>query len=322
MQTIFIFGSKGQDGSILKEKILNNLPQANLFLFSKNSISQIKNQILQKEILISDSLEYLNLCSKLIDEYPPDFIYYFAAVHISSTEKEIDINSEKMFFTNIGLVSYLLNKCSNSSHNTKFLFTSSSLIFSGSDTSPQSENTIRKPKCNYSKQKVLIEELMHQLSKNQNIKTFVPIMYNHESVKRKNKFFTKKIISFCSKTFHNISKQKQEKITIYNPNSIIDMGYAPEYVDMIYDLTLLDNDGTYIFGSGNPIKVKDFVDEVLKFYGLSKDLIIYKSMNPRFNVDLIGDNRKIYNAIGRSPKIYGRALAKRLCEDYEIYINN
>ena len=322
MQTIFIFGSKGQDGSILKDKILNNLPEANLFLFSKNSLSQIKNQKLQKEILISDNLEYLNLCSKLIDEFSPDFIYYFAAVHISSTEKEIDINSEKMFFTNIGIVSYLLNKCSNSSSNTKFLFTSSSLIFSGSDTSPQSENTIRKPKCKYSKQKVLIEELMHQVSKNQKIKTFVPIMYNHESVKRKNKFFTKKIISFCSKTFHNFSKQKQEKITIYNPDSIIDMGYAPEYVDMLYDLTLSDETGTYIFASGNPIKVRDFVNEVLNFYGLSRDLIIYESMIPRFNVDLIGDNRKICSAIGRSPKIYGKYLAKKLCEDYEIYINN
>lgn len=321
MQNIYIFGSNGQDGSILKNKILNNLKETNLFLFSKNAICQFKNQKLQKEIFISDNIEYLNLCSKLIDEFAPNFIYYFAAVHISSTEQESNINSEQMFFTNIALVSFLLNKCSTSNIKTKFLFTSSSLIFSDCDISPQSENTIRKPKCNYSRQKVLIEELMNQI-KEQNIQTFVSIMYNHESVKRKNKFFTKKIISSCSKLSHNISKEKQKKITIYNPESIIDMGYASEYVDMLYDLTLLDETGTYIFASGNPIKVRDFVNEVLNFYGLSRDLISYESMNPRFNIDLIGDNTKICSTLGRSPKIYGKSLAKKLCEDYEIYINN
>ena len=322
MQNIYIFGSNGQDGSILKNKILNNQKEKNLFLFSKNTFCQFKDQKLQKEIFISDNLEYLDLCSKLIDEFAPNFIYYFAAVHISSTEKESNINSEQMFFTNIALVSFLLNKCSLSNIQTKFLFTSSSLIFSGCDTSPQTEHTIRNPRCNYSRQKVLIEELMNQINKKQNIQAFVSIMYNHESVKRKNKFFTKKIISSCSKFSHDISKEKQKKITIYNPDSIIDMGYAPEYIDMLYDLTLSDETGTYIFASGNPIKVRDFVNEVLNFYDLSRDLISYESMTPRFNIDLIGDNTKICSTIGRSPKIYGKSLAKKLCEDYEIYINN
>lgn len=321
MQNIYIFGSDGQDGRILKDKIFKDKSESNLFLFSKNEITYIKNcKVFQKKI-INNNTEYISLLEKLLGDFIPDIVYYFAAVHISSTEDENNINKDDMFFTNLGLVFYLISKCQQMSKDIKFLFTSSSLIFSNSYKSPQNEKTTRSPHCYYSRQKVIIENLLSNISLNSNLKCYVPIMYNHESIYRKNRFFTKKIISFCSDLAKKKIQDKSSTITLFNPESVIDMGYAPEYIDFMMDLVSRENSGSYIFSSGNPIKVKEFVRNVLDFYNLSEESIIYKNMKPRFRVDLIGNNEKITKRLGRSPQLYGCLLAKKLCSDYENQIS-
>ena len=70
------------------------------------------------------------------------------------------------------------------------------------------------------------------------------------------------------KKSNNSDISLDQKIRLYNPDSIIDMGYAAEY--MIYCHYLLDNTGSYIFSSGRPITVKKFVNYVLEYYGLSR----------------------------------------------------
>ena len=81
---------------------------------------------------------------------------------------------------------------------------------------------------------------------NQNtfIKAYIAILYNHESIYRQSKFFTKKLISLCS-NFTQL--EKKIKFQLFNKNSKIDMGYAPEYVEAMYKLVQNGNPGSYIF---------------------------------------------------------------------------
>ena len=54
---------------------------------------------------------------------------------------------------------------------------------------------------------------------------------------------------------------------IFNPDNIIDMGYAPEYMDLLLKLTISDNNGSFIFG-GFKTKTQPFqknIDGVIKF---------------------------------------------------------
>ena len=317
MKNIYIFGADGQDGSILKTILKKKGKNLNLFLFSKKSLKIIENNIISYAYNFKNKLDYLLLIQKLISEKKPSHIFYFAAVHLSSTETEDSINNDDMLFTNYSLVAFIFNQCQICSIKPKIIYASSSLIFSGTDSYPQNELSKRVPKCNYSKQKVLSENLLIKLGQKYDIPVVVPIFYNHESIKRKNKFFTKKIISFCSRIANKLNSDLEESITLFNPNSIIDMGYAPEYIEMLLELIKLDKFGSFIFSSGSTIKVKEFTDNVLKFYGLSTKLISYKTMKPRFEIDLIGDNQMLIEAVKKRPSIVGNKLAFQLCNDYE-----
>ena len=321
MQNIYIFGYKGQDGSLLKSRLENIELDAKFFLLAQDSIRIVYRDSVIKELKILNEFEYLNLVSKLISENKPNFIFYLAAVHLSSTENENNANLGKMFFTNYALISFILNQCLILGYKPKIIFASSSLIFSGTDTSPQNEDTKREPRCNYSKQKVLSEELLIKLGTKYDIPVLIPIFYNHESIKRKEKFFTKKVISFFSKKSQNKDVSFDSKLTLFNPKSIIDMGYADEYMDNLLKLTFSNKIGSYIFSSGFPMTVKSFVNYVLDYYGIKDDFVSYSSMKPRFEIELVGNNSKLSNAIGSTPRVIGKDLVYKLCNDYEDYIN-
>ena len=322
MINIYIFGAGGQDGSIIRSKLERSGQEIKLFLFSRQSLKIKEKNKVSFEYSIANQFDYINLVNRFIIEESPNLIFYFAAVHISSTESEENINSEEMFFSNYGLVAFIFNKCQILEIKPKFIYASSSLIFSGSEICPQNENTKREPKCNYSKQKVLTEELLINLGKKCEIPVLIPIFYNHESVNRQEKFFTKKVISFCSKKSKNLLINTDNNLTLFNKDSIIDIGYAPEYMEILLELINKDVVGSFIFSSGNPISVKLFVDNVLNFYGLSSDLILYKSMEKRFEKDLIGDNRKLISCTRITPVINGKELVYKLCCDYENYIES
>mgnify|MGYP001175727443 CR=1 FL=1 len=321
MQNIYIFGYKGQDGTLLKLKLESSKLDIKFFLIAKDSLKIVYKNLVLKELKILNDLDYLDLIGKLIIDNRPNLIFYFAAVHLAATENEKNANISNMFFTNYALVSFVFNRCLILGYKPKFIYASSSLIFSGSDTSPQNEKTSRKPKCNYARQKVLSEELLIKLGEKYEIPVLIPIFYNHESIKRKEKFFTKKIISYCSKKSKNNDISLDQKIQLFNPDSVIDMGYAPEYIDLLLKLTFSDNTGSYIFSSGRPITVKNFVNYVLEYYGLSKDIILYSSIKPRFQIQLIGDNKKLSQAIGSVPSLNNKNLVNRLCNDYENNIS-
>ena len=321
MQNIFIFGYKGQDGFLLKTKLEKSGLDIKFFLLAKNSLKIVYKNSVVRELKFVDQLDYLNIVSKLISENKPDIISYLAAVPPSSPENEADTNSQQLLFTNYALTSFILNKCLILGFKPKFIYASSSLVFSGSMTSPQNELTLREPQCNYSKQKVLSEDLLLQIGDKYNIPVLVPIFYNHESVLRKEKFFSKKVISFCSEFTKDTSSKKLKTITLFNPDSVIDMGYAPEYIDILLELVYSNKVGSFIFSSGNPTTVKEFVENVTEFYGISQDIINFSCMKSRFKANLIGDNKKLLSAIGRKPLIHSKKLAQKLCNDYEAYVN-
>ena len=322
MENIYIFGYKGQDGSLIQKKLGESKLDRKFYLFTKDSLKIVYKELVIQNFKILNELDYLDIVSKILIKNKPYLIFYFAAVHLSSTESEENIQKGKMLFTNYSLISYIFNQCLILGYKPKFIYASSSLVFSGSNTSPQNEETTRKPLCNYSRQKVLSEDLLIKLGVKYDIPVLVPIFYNHESFKRQEKFFTKKVISFFSKKSKNKELNIGNKITLYNPDSIIDMGYAEEYIDILLKLSFSDNTGSYIFSTGHSMTVKCFVNYVLDYYGLSDNSISYMSTIARNKTCLLGDNSKLAKAIGCIPSINGKKLAIKLCNDYENHINN
>ena len=319
MNNIYIFGSDGQDGKISFNVLKQEYDESSFFLFSKNELIIKKFNSLDKKINFSSNFEYINLISNLFKEYNPSVIFYFAAVHFSFEEKSLNNEKYKQEFTNYFLPIHILSECSLLANKIKFLYASSSLIFSGSNIYPQDEITKRSPTCDYSSQKVIAEKFLKNLGNKLGIDVYVAILYNHESAYRKQKFFTKKIISFLSEYKKHKKKESHKKIVLYNKNSLIDMGYALDFVKGMINLTIKGTPGSYIFSTQKPIKVKDFVDTVLDYYQLPDYLVEFKESPPRSLNPLIGKNKKIFDEIQWSPEFYGNKLARKLCSDYEQY---
>ncbi len=316
MQNFYLFGSMGQDGKLLIKILKKFKPNCNLILFSKDKVivDYLGNK---KGTNINSNFHYLSILDSLFAQHHPDFIFYFAAVHFSFSEinnKIDDQDLNNMTFTNYFLPLHIIKSCLLINKLTKFLFASSSLIFAESNESPQTEKTVRNPSCIYGRQKCMVENFLTQLCSKSNIEAYIAILYNHESIFRKSKFFTKKLISFCS----NFSQlENKTKLQLFNRNSKIDMGYAPEYVDAMYNLVLNGKPGSYIFSTHQLLEVNEIVDMVLGFYKLEKNIINFNSFVPRNNTQLLGVNKKISNEINWEPFYTSSKLVHKLCEDFE-----
>ncbi len=321
MKIFYIFGANGQDGKLTKYSLQEKYKECTLVLFSRNfvRIESSKNKLIEQKITSQN--EYLNIISEILVLYKPDLIFYYAAVHYSSFEKQNKTKDSEMSFTNYLLPIHIINESSKFKKKPRILYTSSSLIFGSTENSPQNELTKRKPICDYSKQKHFTEQILINLGKSLGINVFIAILYNHESIYRKSKFFSKKVIKFCSNCFNNNLSIDyigiNGKLELFNPDSIIDMGYAPEFVEYLIKLILTNKPGSYIISTAIGITVKDFVNEVLELYKLDKNFIEFNKTTPRYNAKLIGNHNKIKKLLGSAPILHSKNLVKKLCQDYE-----
>jgi GDPmannose 4,6-dehydratase len=165
--------------------------------------------------------------------------------------------------------------------------------------------------CSYSRAKVNIEKALNVFLTKGELDSSTLILYNHESFLRKPTFFTMKVIS----SVYNYINHGSPFPILYNKDSEIDMGYAPEYCYIISKVASLRLFGTYIISSGTTIVVKDFVSRVFQFFGSDYE-VVYKKAPPRCTARLCGDNSKLLTDVGLKPLVTGSKLVDTLCRDF------
>ena len=118
------------------------------------------------------------------------------------------------------------------------------------------------------------------------------------------------------------SNSLSSELQLFNPTSLIDMGYASDFVDAMMLLDQLSAPGSYIISSQHLIPVKDFVDQCLNYFNIDHSTVTYKSSQPRVSNQLHGSHRLIFNKTGWSPTYVGAKLAHKLCLDStELYFS-
>jgi GDPmannose 4,6-dehydratase len=301
-----IIGSAGQDGKLLQQLLTSKT--YDVYGVSSSLSNSEKN--LQFN-LATDTFDALN---NFILQIKPDEIYYLAAFHHSSQQqKENDITFINTTFqvNHLAFVNVLeccrvhLPKC-------RIVYTSSSLIFSGAKTQIQSEETPFEPRCFYSLSKCAAMEAAKFYRQEHNLFVSIGIMYNHESVYRKDYFLSKKIVNETRK----INKGEQEKIVIGNLSSITDWGYAPDYVNALWHTLQLNSSDVFIISSCNGHKVEDWFKTLSKH--LNTDILKLveenKQLVTREKPVLIGDNRKLL-ASGWRPQVTFEEMVIRMYEE-------
>lgn len=281
-----IIGANGQDGRLL-----------NLFLEARNyevfNVSSSINEDFKNYFQFNLATSDFSKLNNLVLEVRPDEIYYIAAYHHSSIQDRVtdfEFINKSIQVNQLGFIN-IMELCKSNLPDAKIVYTSSSLIFSGTKNQIQTELTITEPRCIYSITKCAASEAAKYYRNEFNLFVSIGIMYNHESIYRKDYFISKKIIT----EVREIVNKTRKKIIIGSLTSETDWGYALDYVEALWLMLQQKRSDNYIVASSNKHSVKDWF-LILSNY-LNIDFLNYVEEDPsmikRTKPVLIGDNSKL-----------------------------
>ncbi len=310
-----ITGITGQDGSYLAEFLLKKryivhgiIRRASTFNTKRidHLYSEIQNTSARLFLSYGDLSDESQI-SNVIYNIKPDEIYHLGAQ--SHVRVSFDIPEYTGDITAIG-TTRILDAILKSNNKDKIkLYQASSSEMFGRSPPPQSENTPFKPCSPYACAKVYSYWMTENYREGYNMFACNGILFNHESPRRGETFVTRKITRAVAK----ILKKKQKYLYLGNLKAKRDWGYAPEYVEFMWNMLQNDNSEDFVVGTGEIHSVGEFVEEAFKYAGLNLDE--HLKIDPRYfrpvEVEqLIANSAKAKEKLGWNPKIKFKDLVK------------
>ncbi|MFH7245220.1 MAG: GDP-mannose 4,6-dehydratase [Spirulina sp.] len=302
MKRALITGISGQDGSYLAELLLakgyevHGLVRRDALEDSSRKLSNlnaVKDHITFHAAALDNELSLY----KVITKVQPEECYHLAASSFVSYSFE-DENS--ILTTNFNGTHALLASLKEAVPHCRFFFAGSSEMFGTVGTAPQTENTPFNPRSIYGISKLASYHLVRNYRSQYGLFACTGILYNHESPRRDFKFVTRKITAQAAR----IKRGLADKLYLGNLDALRDWGYAPEYVQAIWQMLQHDTPDDYVLATGVNHSVEQFVDIAFSHLGLNyRD---YVEVDPRFyrpaeEVPLCGDASKIRHTLGWQP---------------------
>jgi len=216
MKRAIIVGSKGQDGRLLCERLINN----------SHAVLGIGREGIESsepfDLSEVDILERQNVLDA-VKIWQPNEIYYLPAFHHSSQDTlssdQLDF-FEKSYAVHVKGLLHFLEAIRLTSYPTKLFYAASSLVFGEASDETQSENTPMNPRCVYGITKVNGVHCCRFYRKTHGIHASVGFLYNHASPYRAEKFVSQKIIRAAVDIFRGSTK----KLVLGDLSAKIDWG--------------------------------------------------------------------------------------------------
>lgn len=200
----------------------------------------------------------------LIDNIRPNEVYNFA-----STSNVFDpwSNLDEVFKTDALLPVKIMESILKIDKSIKFFQASSRLIF-GDITGSKNEESPLSPIHPYGCAKAYADTMVKEFRRVHGLFACSGIFFNHESPRRGNDFFSKKI---CR------AAVKGKKIEVGNLYSFRDIGYAPDFMEAVYLMMQCDYATDYVIGTGVFISTGDFAKKAFDYVGLDYNNYLYTS---------------------------------------------
>ncbi len=299
-----ITGITGQDGSYLAEFLLHKGYEVHGIIRKSSNFPTTRIEHLYQDphetktnmFLHYDDLASLETINSLISRIEPDEIYNLGAqshVHTSFQIPE--------YTSSINSNVKILESLRQTGIKSKFYQASSSEMF-GKTPPPQNENSIMSPRSPYAISKLYSYWMTINYREAYNIFATNGILFNHESPRRGETFVTRKI----SKTIAKIIAGLEEKLYLGNLESKRDWGFAPEYVEAMWQMLQLDHPDDFVLGTGKSYTVKECVEYAFNYVNL--DWKKYVEIDPRYLRptevnNLEANSEKAKKAIQWNPKV-------------------
>lgn len=309
-----ITGIAGQDGSYLTEFLLSKGYEVHGIVRwdSVFTTQRIEHLIQDHHIRgvrlfthYGDMTDTGNL-ERLIGQVQPDEIYHLAAqshVKVSFDMPEFTTNTDALGTLRV------LEAIKNSGRPIKFYMAASSEQF-GSSPPPQNEETIFHPRSPYAAAKVFSYYITRVYREAYGLFAANGLFFNHESPRRGPTFVTRKI----TRAVARIKKGVENKIYLGNLDAKRDWGFAPEYMEAMWQTLQQPKPDDFVVATGEAHSVREFLVEAFQYGGLG-DFEPYVEISQEYfrpaEVEvLIGDAAKAKERFGWQPKIKFNALVK------------
>lgn len=301
-----IVGVDGQDGRILKDY----LKERGWQVYGINRNYLVIDEGEKRPFSIYDR----RLVSDFIAEITPDHIYYLAGFHHSSEDEfsQGDIAEESYKVHFLGLIN-VLEAMRKGSAKTRLFYAGSSLMYGSPPLECVTEDTPFTPDCIYGITKLSGYHAVRMFRNSFGLFAVTGIMFNHESIFRRENFFSKKVIKRAIEIKRGLAKE----LIVGDLSSKTDWGYALDFVRAMFMMLSADVPDDYIVATGELHSVEEFVRIVFSTLGLDwrlyvkEDRGILKRKKPNF----CGSYAKIFNALGWKPSLSFEEMVKRLVEE-------
>jgi GDPmannose 4,6-dehydratase len=320
MKTALITGITGQDGSYLAKYLL----EKNYYVIGISrslhsvSINHKYLNISEKIELIEADLLDISSIIKTIEKYQPEEIYNFAS------QSSVGLSFEQPIGTlefNIISVANLLEAIKIVNPKIKFYHASSSEMFGKvrEKDLPIKEDFVFQPVSPYAISKATSHWIARNYREAYGMFAVCGILFNHESVLRRKNFVTKKIINSAVL----IKEGELKELKLGNLNIYRDWGYAPKYIEAMWQMLNAETPQDYIICSGESNSLKDFLTITFNELNLDIDefVRIDESLYRPVELDIIyGSPQKAKENLNWIYDLSFKELIKKLIEEEKKFI--
>lgn len=283
-----IFGSAGQDGSLMTRYLLNKN-------YTVYALYQTKNLNLKKfkenRNLKLTKINYnnYNQIIKIIRISNCSEIYFFGG---KSSPYYSILNFTEALVSHVLPVFNILEAILKVNKKIKFFNTSSSEIFEKSKKK-LNENSVKNPQNPYGLAKLNSYLLVKFYRKIFKLNCFSGILFNHESNLRSKNFIIPKVIKYIKERKFN------KKLVLGDLSAIKDFGWAKEYIKIIHNLMKKNFNEDIIIATGQSQKLKNIVKDIFKKFNLDwKEHVKFSNKLVRPN-----ENKYVYADISKLKKL-------------------
>jgi GDPmannose 4,6-dehydratase len=314
MKKALITGITGQDGSYLADLLLEKdyevhgiIRRASTFntsridhLYADPHINGVRMFLHYGDL--SDSVNLV----KLLYDLKPDEIYHLAAQ--SHVRVSFDIPEYTSDVTGVGTIR-ILEAIREVGLRSRFYQASSSEMFGKAQTVPQNEKTPFWPRSPYGVSKVFAYWATVNYRESYGLHASNGILFNHESPRRGETFVTRKI----TRAVAAIKQGLQKELFLGNLEAKRDWGYAPEYVEAMWQMLQHDSPDDFVIATGETHTVREFAETAFACVDLDwKEFVKHDQRYERpAEVDLlIGDPSKAKTVLKWEPKVRFKDLVR------------
>lgn len=307
-----IIGVSGQDGSYLAKLLLEkgyrvtgSSRDHEVNSFQNLSRLGIKERV---ELLSIDTNDFRSLITALT-KCSPDEIYNLAgqtAVGMSFQYPVETFNSILIGTMNLLECVRVLNL------KTRIYNAGSGEVF-GKNPSASNEKTPHSPLSPYATAKSAAIHAVSNYRDAYGIFCCTGILFNHESPLRPERFVTKKIIS----SVERIAQGNQEKLYLGNIEVKRDWGWAPDYVQAMWQILNFSEPTDFVVATGEQRSLKDFIELAFKAHSLEWEEYVVFDKDLKRPLDIesnVGDPTLIRKKLGWTPTVGFEELLKRLID--------